>query len=165
MTRKELIELVENKTDILLRSKTRKVEYVMARAVYYRLAKELHLGSLASIGHEIGRNHATVLWSINNHWFNMKNDFPSIYKAYLKCKEIINDGITSELEYEELVSLLRVQLHNLEEDNSRLKDQVSYIEKSLGHPVIDDLIHMVRRVDTSNLALLKFRLTSVISGL
>lgn len=165
MTKKELIELVENKTDILLQTKTRKVDYVMARAVYYKIAKELNLGTLASIGEEIGRDHATVLWSLNNHWFNMKNDFPSVYKAYLKCKEIINDGIASELEYEELVSSLRGQLHSIKDESTRLKEQLSNIEESLGHPVINDLIHMVRKVDTSNLALLKFRLTSVISGL
>ena len=165
MTLKELVELVEKKTGILLRTKTRRVEYVMARAVYYRLAKDLRIGTLATIGEEIGRNHATVLWSVNNHWFNMKIDFPSMNTAYLKCKEVINDGIKSELEYEELVSHLRVEIESLKEDNTRLNTQLSYIEKSLGHPVIDDLINMVRKVDTSNLALLKFRLTSVISGL
>lgn len=64
MKNETIKKLVENYFKIELNSKTRRREYVEARAIYYKLLRENTRMSLASIGKTMNRDHATALHSI-----------------------------------------------------------------------------------------------------
>ena len=64
MSNETIKQLVENYFKIQLNSKTRRREYVEARAIYYKLLRENTRMSLASIGKTMNRDHATALHSI-----------------------------------------------------------------------------------------------------
>jgi hypothetical protein len=77
-----IIDTLQKKTGLNLRRNTRKREYFLARAIYYKLAKEYTLCSLDKIGSEIGKDHATVLHGINKFNLEMKKYYPELYDLY-----------------------------------------------------------------------------------
>lgn len=64
MSNETIKQLVENYFKIQLNSKTRRKEFVEARAIYYKLLRENTRMSLAAIGKTMNRDHATALHSI-----------------------------------------------------------------------------------------------------
>lgn len=60
----EIRELIEANTGINLSTKTRKIEFVYARAIYFLLCREKTNLSLNKIGQTLGKDHATVLHAI-----------------------------------------------------------------------------------------------------
>lgn len=77
MELKEIIEIVNNHFEVDLSVTKRTREMVMVRACYYYLAKKKTKCSLAKIGREIGRDHATVLHTLKNfeNWLFYDKDF------------------------------------------------------------------------------------------
>lgn len=67
-------------TPEMLRSKSRKRELVDLRFVYYRRAKEITTASLAAIGREVNRDHATVL-----HGVEEAHDVRAVQELYDRC--------------------------------------------------------------------------------
>ena len=173
MTTKELVKLVEFETGVSLRDNSRKTDHVMARAIYYKLGYELlNIGTYNTVGSELGKDHSTVLYSIKNHWFGMRRDFPNLHKAYLRCVDIIEEGVLSSYDYEKKIDHLKTKLGKVKYTNTKLKEQVKMLEDSFskvveskGHPVQDEVIGMIMKVNHKNLALFKFRLTGILGGL
>lgn len=89
MKNKDIIIKVSNEFGIDITKKTRRREYLYARAVYYKLAQDIFKRSLTSIGKDIGLDHATVLHSINNVFPTMQMFEPSIIKKYNKLYDRI----------------------------------------------------------------------------
>lgn len=88
-----LIDIVSEETGVDIRDRRRKTDYVMARAVYFRLAyRDLGLGSLEDIGKSIGKDHATVLYSLRTTFTQLERYFPHIYRKYLELKGRLTDG-------------------------------------------------------------------------
>lgn len=79
----EIKHLVEKELQLNLDYKTRKREYVFARAVYYRLCHEFTKCSLTAIGKEVNKDHATVIHGLKI--FKEFNLFPSMYQSELKA--------------------------------------------------------------------------------
>ena len=82
---KSILIDVSRKTGIkieLLQSKSREREVVDARFVYFRRAKEIGRFSLARIGREVNKDHATVLHGI----YEAKETKPVI-ELYKRCYE------------------------------------------------------------------------------
>ena len=77
-----IIDTLQNKTGLDLRRNTRKREYFLVRAIYYKLAKEYTLCSLDKIGSELNKDHATVLHGINKFNLEMKKYYPELYELY-----------------------------------------------------------------------------------
>jgi len=65
-TLKKIIDYTNEVFKIDIRNETRKRNYVEARAFYYELARKTTNHTLADIGKPIGKDHATVLYSLNN---------------------------------------------------------------------------------------------------
>ena len=77
-----IIDTLQKKTGLNLRRNTRKREYFLARAIYYKLAKEYTICSLDKIGAELGKDHATVLHGIKKFDLEMKKYYPELYELY-----------------------------------------------------------------------------------
>lgn len=79
-------EIVEQHYKLDITTKTRKREYVEARAIYFYLTRQYTRMSLSSIGKTMGRDHSTVLHfeRLMPHWLKhdiqLKEDYKSINK-------------------------------------------------------------------------------------
>lgn len=86
---KQIRQLIEDQVGFSLDTNTRKKEVILARAVYYMVARDFDKGpnqlSLSAIGKELGKNHATVLHAINNVSFQIMDDeyYSELYKAVM----------------------------------------------------------------------------------
>lgn len=86
---KQIRRLIEDQVGFSLDLNTRKREVVLARAVYYMVARDHDKGlnqlSFSFIGRELGKNHATVLHSINNNSFQIMDDeyYSELYNSVM----------------------------------------------------------------------------------
>ena len=122
---KVILNEVKNTLDTDIRAKRRTREMVYARAVYYRLCKDLTSHSLAEIGSCLHKDHATVLHGLKVFEYLEFNKDYSYIKAYeemydrLKVNYFINFNSSSQLKtkYYRYVN----QNINLKETNKQLK--------------------------------------------
>ena len=82
MNTKTIKSLVEERTNINLLNPTRKRNAVYARAIYFKLCKQLTTLTLKEIGLTLGKDHATVLHSIKNIFEEIKKYDSSHYSIY-----------------------------------------------------------------------------------
>lgn len=64
----QLIEFINKGLEIDIRKNTRKEEYIMGRALYYKILRDFSDLSYKNIGKSLKKNHATVLHSLENAW-------------------------------------------------------------------------------------------------
>lgn len=115
MTIQEIKKVVENNSGLIISKKSRKREYINARAVYYRLCKDLSNESLYNIGKLVNVDHATVLSSLRKE--NEVKDLDA-KKLYLSCKkkaldylEIVEDNTGNK---DEVIKSLKTKILNAE---------------------------------------------------
>ncbi len=80
--------IIEKETKLSLNVKSRKREYIFARALYFKLCKEQTSNTLEKIGKSIGFSHANVMHSINKIYPEIKMYDTDSYYAYLKCVKL-----------------------------------------------------------------------------
>ncbi len=75
--------LVESEFNLKLKRKTRRREYVEARAMYYKLLRDKGRMTLSSISKTLDKNHATILHAIKNlhNWMTYDTNIKSIYDS------------------------------------------------------------------------------------
>lgn len=66
MELKRIVYLVNEAFNVDIMIKSRKRDVVMARAVYYWVAKNTTSHSLTTIGEFVNKDHATVIYSLNS---------------------------------------------------------------------------------------------------
>ena len=81
----------EQETKLPYTVRSRKREYLFARALYYKLCKEQTNNSLEKIGASLGFSHANVMHSINKIYPEIKEYDTDSYYAYLKCKKLTKE--------------------------------------------------------------------------
>ena len=129
-------QVVEEHFKIQLNSKTRRREYVEARAIYYKLLRDNTRMSLANIGKTMGRDHATVLHSVRrvDDWikydkqirldYNTLND--RVQHAIRINPELLNQVTTIEGFYEVEYKKIEAEHNNLLINNTKeYKDLVN----------------------------------------
>jgi hypothetical protein len=94
-------KLVEQETELDLTTKTRKQEYIYARAVYYKLSRENTLSPLRDIGRLVNKDHAgvinglksfeTITLSNDNTWMDLYSKLSNEIRKYALNK-IKNDN-------------------------------------------------------------------------
>lgn len=84
MENKDIIAKVSDEFGIDITKKTRKREYLYARAVYYKLSRDIFRRSYASIGDDLGLDHATVLHSVKFVFPTIQMFEPGVIKRYNK---------------------------------------------------------------------------------
>ena len=108
-------------TGLELNKKTRKREYIYARACYYYFARFHTKNSLSSIGLICGTDHATVLHGIKIYENNIK------YPDFYKMSENINKALP---DFEILkVKESRKERSYLTSVNDKLKDRILELEE------------------------------------
>lgn len=120
---KKYVESEFNIKDIS--KKTRKKEYVSARAIYYKLSREETSASLAKIGSFINKDHATALHGLSSTFPSLEIYDRKAYSVYVKYKEIDeNDKIILDvIKFDDLkikYALLKRDNYNLERRYNRL---------------------------------------------
>ncbi len=110
MDTKRIQQLVTQYTNTDITTISRKRENVYARAIYFKLCKELTPLTLKQIGQTLNKTHATVIYSINNIFPAIKQYDKQLYTVY---KELTNsDDMPIEQRY-----------INLKEKYNKLKQQ------------------------------------------
>ena len=119
---KEIIDFInaELKIDITKKKKTN--QYVFARTVYYKLAKELTSLPLEEIGRQVNKDHCSVLHNLKNFEEVVKRK--ELKKIYDTFKEfpIKEDRVT----YTEALNIneqLRLQLTDLKQKYEQLLEE------------------------------------------
>ena len=119
---KEIIDFInaELKIDITKKKKTN--QYVFARTVYYKLAKELTNLPIAEIGRQVNKDHCSVLHNLKNFEEVVKRK--ELKKIYDTFKEfpIKEDRVT----YTEALNIneqLRLQLTDIKQKYEQLLEE------------------------------------------
>lgn len=161
MKLENLIKIVSDITGVDIRSNSRDSDHVVARAIYYDIAyNRLRLGSLSSIGRSIGKNHATVLHSINNIFPHIGRYYKNHYLQYKNILKHIsiheNFDASEDLEdrleevtckYNELLFKYEQLINDIDNDS---EDERS------------DMIKSIRRLPSEKLTTLKIRLDAIL---
>jgi len=105
-----------------IKKKSRKREYVYARACYYKLLRDKTACSLTSIGETLNKNHATVLHALREWEYMIKFD-SRLEKLYLILEAQYMaemERITNELN-DESVDALKIKVMKLELELKKLR--------------------------------------------
>lgn len=150
----ELIKLIEEKLGLDITTKTRKIQYIYARKIYYKILTTETDMTIAAISKTLLQNHATVLHALKNfthdynHNSSFKKDFDRIYKLYggeqedevtvetLQAKVFKQKRIIVELradmdkmrsDYEDKIKDLKTALNKARSNNIRPRNQQTKI--------------------------------------
>jgi hypothetical protein len=122
----EIKDLVDKELGLDISRNTRKQDYVFARVIYYKLARDYTSYSLSTIGSLLGKDHATVLHGVR--LFESFNQVPNAYRKQLEAFEKINSKLdTMDLKNEESIvtRLLREKndiIERLSEQNNKYNE-------------------------------------------
>lgn len=157
----KLIDIVINYTGVDIRNKCRRSDYVMARAIYFKLAyKDLWLGTLGDIGASLGKDHATVLYSINNTFNQLEPYFPHMYKKYLYIKDVVTSIADQDPEDRKEIQSLEEGMRGV----SLLEQKVDQLSKeiaSIKNGPYGEFIDIVRRIPDDKLEIFKVRIEAI----
>ena len=116
------VETITN-CDVVIR--TRQKEYVQARSIFYRFARD-NKQTLQAIGKFLERDHATVMHSLKNFEHEVKFD-PDFRSKYNAVKDILGNLDVKECEdaTETLLEAYELRNANLMEENAQLRTNIS----------------------------------------
>ena len=128
----QLKKVIQEITGVDINEVSRKREIIEARAVYYKILKQIDKKkSLKSIGASVGKDHATVLHSLNN--YDMFEQFNPTLKLFRK--QILQRLNYKPIEYfgnisnEQEIERLNVYIFNMEQEIESLKETITKLEK------------------------------------
>jgi hypothetical protein len=129
---KELKKAIQEITGVDINEVTRKRETIEARAIYYKVLKQIDKKkSLKSIGASVGKDHATVLHSLKN--YDMFEQFNPTLKLFRK--QILQRLNYKPIEYfgnisnEQEIERLNVYIFNMEQEIESLKETITNLQK------------------------------------
>ena len=144
----ELIKnLVESEFNLKLKIKTRKREYVEARAMYYMLLRDKNKMSVCAIAKTPDKNYATVLHSLNalRNWMSYDTNIKSIYNTLEKKvddiirlhPDLFKVALTEEefyiLAYKEIENNSKLKYNELASKYRTLRGRYSFLLWKLRH--------------------------------
>lgn len=138
MDKDTIKELVSNYFNLDITRKTRKKEYVEARAFYYRLMRQYTRLSLQEIGSSVNRDHASVLHGMKSlyNWMQtdrrLKNNYNvlnSQIKSLEKESEVIDIDQNIVLKYVQLKDQVKEQSQIIKELTEELQDLKARTDK------------------------------------
>lgn len=151
---KELVEIINEKADLDLRDKSRKINYVMARCVFYDIAYNyIKYPTKSGLADYIGYNHATVIHYLNNLVPIMPKHYPRFYEIKLEIVEEL--GLNSE------VDDLYKRHRKLVTKYSKLKEKYDNLEVS-ENPIINDILRMINSLPETKFPIVKERLEPMV---
>lgn len=142
----EIQDLVEAKLKMKIHAKTRKREYIYARAVFLMLADRYLSVTCSDLGRFIGKNHATVLHYRKNVYHHAKAEpkfnkaFTSICNLFEKkfdtsnkeemIREVENIRSTNyKIDFlKSLLDVMKIELQEKDKEIERLRNKLSKFE-------------------------------------
>lgn len=128
---KTLINLIEEHTKLDITTKTRKIEYIYARKIYYKILSVTSDMTSSAMAKTLMQTHATVLHAIKNFdWdYDNNNDFKEtfnfIYNIYKGDEPIIT---VDELRHENITQRKKIQ--ELENTILKLKAEIKQVRSN-----------------------------------
>jgi len=132
--KQELIKkIIEEYFSLQLIRKTRKREYVEARAFYYKFCRLFCKSSLTTIGDNLERNHATVLNALNrlDGWLTYDKRLMSYYN---ELDRIIREGlkdVDDDYDYVSVGQLYESKYNDLTEKYKELINKYNFLKSQL----------------------------------
>lgn len=166
MTIQEVIKFIQEKMGVDLNSNSRKRENVYARTIYFKISRDLFANySLEYIGSLVGRDHATVLYGINNIFPMIKSYEPTVYEVYEDARAMILHNISdiSGDEYEESKQSkeYKKELKKYYNQCKYLKSKVSLLENQIRSNNDDLVKSYIKRVPAEKYELFLLRLDAM----
>lgn len=126
----QLKKVIQEITGVDINEVSRKREIIEARAVYYKILKQIDKKkSLKSIGASVGKDHATVLHSLNN--YDMFEQFNPTLKIFRK-------QIMKRLNYVKPEDILDISkdeyIQSLQLDVMKLNDEIENLQETINKP-------------------------------
>jgi|TARA_R100000479_G_scaffold172186_1_gene116526 hypothetical protein len=122
-------KIVEKYFGLDISAKTRKFEYVFARACYYYLCREFGGFSFSKIAKTMNKNHATVMHSLKELPYMVKHDEISL-KKYNKLISKFNPSMCVKTEKMGIQRLVR-DYNLLLLENDQLKLKIKELEETI----------------------------------
>ena len=129
---KELKKVIKEITGVDINEVSRKREIIEARAVYYKILKQIDKKkSLKSIGASVGKDHATVLHSLNNYdMFEQFNPTLKLFrKQILQKLNYVTPEQVLDMSKEELINSLQIDIMKLNDEIANLQETITNLQK------------------------------------
>lgn len=129
---KELKKVIQEITGVDINEVSRKREIIEARAVYYKILKQIDKKkSLKSIGASVGKDHATVLHSLNNYdMFEQFNPTLKLFrKQILQRLNYASPEQILDMSKEELINSLQIDVMKLTDEIANLQETITNLQK------------------------------------
>jgi hypothetical protein len=127
----QLKKTIQEVTGIDINEVTRKRETIEARAIYYKVLKQIDKKkSLKSIGASVGKDHATVLHSLKN--YDMFEQFNPTLKLFRKqIMQRLNYATPDILDMtkDELIQSLQIDVMKLSGEIENLQETITNLQK------------------------------------
>jgi hypothetical protein len=127
----QLKKAIQEVTGIDINEVTRKRETIEARAIYYKVLKQIDKKkSLKSIGASVGKDHATVLHSLKN--YDMFEQFNPTLKLFRKqIMQRLNYATPDILDMtkDELIQSLQIDVMKLTDEIANLQETITNLQK------------------------------------
>lgn len=127
----ELKKAIQEITGVDINEVTRKRETIEARAIYYKVLKQIDKKkSLKSIGASVGKDHATVLHSLKN--YDMFEQFNPTLKLFRKqILQRLNYATPDILDMtkDELIQSLQIDVMKLSGEIENLQETITNLQK------------------------------------
>lgn len=159
MTLQDIKKEIESIIDFKLSEPRRKRRNVYARAVYFKLSRELcPLESLERIGSSMNKDHATVLHAINNVFPSLEAYEETFYNVYMQAKSRLleryasGDLYASKVESSAFLGVHKQYSSKLSEYKHKykdIKDKYNELLKKNDNSTLDEAIDMLKRVPDS----------------
>lgn len=126
----QIISFVNDELELDMNRNTRKGDYVDARCLYYKLAREHTKKSLSEIGKPLGKHHGTVLHSLKNVWDNTFRYNPHVCNAYQKFNKMV-DGMDRDQPVNDQIIALKKELAEVDRDEYiRMRKELYKVRKN-----------------------------------
>ena len=112
-------KIIEFETGVNVEIVSRKRNFVEARAIYYKLLREISEMTLHAIADTVNKDHATILHSLKSvdDWMRYDTKLADKYKNILYAIDNIDDTDFNSLRYENM--MLKLRIEELEKKISR----------------------------------------------
>jgi hypothetical protein len=128
----QLKKVIQEITGVDINEVSRKREIIEARAVYYKILKQIDKKkSLKSIGASVGKDHATVLHSLKN--YDMFEQFNPTLKLFRKqIMQRLNYASSEQvldMSKDELINSLQLDIMKLTDEIANLQQTITNLQK------------------------------------
>jgi hypothetical protein len=139
-------KIIELETGVNVEIVSRKRNFVEARAMYYKLLRDVSNMTLQAIGDTVNKDHATIIHSLNSvdDWMKYDRKLADRYKNILYAIDKIDETDFNSLRYENIMLNLKIDELTKRLSSNRLYDLMDKIPFDKEEAVYDRLSVIVR---------------------